>query len=84
MDQMILVIQAILNGVKSPVKSAIGAVIALFMYFFILVQKGELRARKAESEKEDQKTETNTELENANAEADASVQDRLRRRNTTP
>lgn len=84
MDQMILVIQAILNGVKSPTKAAGGAIIALFMYFFILVQKGELRARKAETEKEEQKAETNTELENANAKADASVQDRLKQRNTTP
>jgi hypothetical protein len=80
MGEIISVVQAILKGVKNPVVSAGGAVLALFMYFFILVQKGELRERKAEQEKEDQKGETNTDLENSNADADGSVRDRLENR----
>jgi hypothetical protein len=80
MDQVIPIIQAIMNGVKSPVKAGVGALIALFLYFFVLVQKGQLRARKADSEKDEQKGETNTELENTNAEASTSVRDRLNRK----
>jgi predicted PurR-regulated permease PerM len=80
MGEIVSVIQAILKGVKSPVNAGIGALIALFMYFFILVQKGELRERAAEQDKEDQKKETNTDLENSNAEADDSVRDRLEQR----
>lgn len=80
MGEIVSVIQAIIKGVKSPVNAGIGALIALFMYFFILVQKGELRERAAEQDKEDQKKETNTDLENSNAEADDSVRDRLEQR----
>jgi C4-dicarboxylate-specific signal transduction histidine kinase len=83
MDQIksvIDVIQAIMNGVKSPIKAAIGGLVALFLYFFIMVQSGKLRARKAEAEKEEQKDETNIDLENRNAEADRNVRDRLEQR----
>ena len=80
MGEIITVIQTIFKGVKDPVKAGVGAVLALFLYFFILAQKGILRERAAEQDKEDQKGETNTELENTNAEADGSVRDRLEQR----
>lgn len=76
------VIDAILKGIDSPIKAGVGAILALFLYFFILVQKGQLRAKKAESEKNEQKGESNTDLENSNAEGEGSVRDKLKRRNT--
>lgn len=81
MGEIIPVIQAILNGVNSPVKASIGALLALLLYFFILVQKGVLRDKKAETEKNDQKGESNADLENSNAEGDRSARDELERRN---
>lgn len=80
MGQITDVIKAIINGVNSPIKAGVGAVIGLFLYFFILVQKGVLRDNKAESEKNDQKAEDNTKIENTNSEADTSVRDRLKNR----
>lgn len=80
MGQITDVLQAIINGVKSPTKAALGAIIALFMYFFILVQKGVIRDTKAENEKNDQKAEDNSQIENENSKADSSVRDRLQNR----
>lgn len=80
MGEIINVLQAIMNGIKSPTKAAAGAIIALFMYFFILVQKGAIRERKAENEKNDQKAEDNSKIEVKNSEADSSVRDRLQNR----
>lgn len=72
-------IKVITNGIKSPVKSALGAFFALFLYLFISIKKGDFRDKKSEREKEDQKDETNTDLENSNAQADTSVRNRLKR-----
>ena len=76
------IIQAIISGVKSPIKAGFGAAIALFLYFFILVKKGDFREKKSEREKEDQKDESNIDLENSNAEAEREIRDILRNRNT--
>ena len=83
MGQVISIIQTIINGIKSPIKAGMGAAFALFVYFFVLIQKGEFRERKSEEEKDEQKGESNTDLENSNSEADSSIRDRLSRRNTT-
>lgn len=80
MGEITGVIQAIFNGVKSPVKAGIGALLALFLYLFFSVQKGKFRAKKAESEKEDQKGESNVDLENSSAEGDSDIRDRMNRR----
>lgn len=80
MGEIISVLQAITNGIKSPIKSAVGALFALLLYFFILVQKGVLRERKAEEEKNEQKAEDNIKIENENSNADSNVRDRLKDR----
>ena len=80
MGEIIKIIKAISDGIKSPVKAGIGAAFALFFYFFILVQRGGFRTKKSDQEKDEQKDELNTELENSNAEAEASVRDRLANR----
>ena len=51
MGEIIPVIQAILNGVKSPIKAGVGALLALFLYLFVLIQKGNFRDKKAEADK---------------------------------
>lgn len=80
MGEIIPVIQAILNGAKSPIKAGVGALLALLFYFFVMVQKGVLRDKKAESEKNDQKGESNIDLEDKNSEADTKIRDRLEQR----
>ena len=77
MDQIVEIIQTIMKGAQSPWKAALGSIMALFLYFFVMFQKGRFRSQKADSEKNDQKNESNIELENNNANSEASVRDRL-------
>lgn len=79
MENIISILNTIINGVKNPIMSAVGAVSTLFMWIFIKVQLGNFREQAAEQHKEEAKAENNDTLENQHAKADSSIRDRLKR-----